>query len=44
MCNCGGKKNKKTYTVQFPDGTTKTYASATEANAAAARRGGTVKG
>jgi len=42
-CACNGgasSANRQSYTVTFSDGTTKTYASEVEAQAAIARRGG----
>jgi hypothetical protein len=41
-CNCNKKKvAAATHVVRFPDGTSKTYRSATEAKVAVARKGGT---
>lgn len=38
-CNCN-KGGRRYYAVTFPDGTSKTYASMAEAQAAIARKGG----
>lgn len=40
-CNCKKKVAAATHIVEFPDGTKKSYRSATEAKVAVTRKGGT---
>lgn len=42
-CNCKKKVAAATHVVKFPDGTEKSYRSATEAKVAVTRKGGTYK-